>query len=162
MNATAEITALPAKAARMLAVEILLADPEALGGGPRRRRPRKLPLPAAREAEDAMSGQDAAARLARLEAWVEVVMRTLATLGMEGLLTELDEARGADYSDMYLPPVETPARRATPVPSPARDDPGRCTGRARRPAPDLWCRAWPFPARAVAPWRRSRACPAPP
>jgi hypothetical protein len=31
MNATAEITALPAKAARMLAVEILLADPEALG-----------------------------------------------------------------------------------------------------------------------------------
>jgi hypothetical protein len=31
MNATAEITALPARAARMLAVEILLADPEALG-----------------------------------------------------------------------------------------------------------------------------------
>lgn len=31
MNATAEISALPAKAARMLAVEILLADPEALG-----------------------------------------------------------------------------------------------------------------------------------
>jgi hypothetical protein len=31
MNATAEITALPAKAARMLAVEILLADPEELG-----------------------------------------------------------------------------------------------------------------------------------
>ena len=31
MNAAAEISALPAKAARMLAVEILLADPEALG-----------------------------------------------------------------------------------------------------------------------------------
>jgi hypothetical protein len=31
MNAIAEITALPAQAARMLAVEILLADPEALG-----------------------------------------------------------------------------------------------------------------------------------
>ena len=31
MNATAEISALPAKAARMLAVEILLADPEELG-----------------------------------------------------------------------------------------------------------------------------------
>jgi hypothetical protein len=31
VNATAEISALPAKAARMLAVEILLADPEALG-----------------------------------------------------------------------------------------------------------------------------------
>lgn len=30
MNATAEISSLPAKAARMLAVEILLADPEAL------------------------------------------------------------------------------------------------------------------------------------
>jgi hypothetical protein len=30
VNATAEISALPAKAARMLAVEILLADPEAL------------------------------------------------------------------------------------------------------------------------------------
>jgi hypothetical protein len=31
MNAMTEISALPAKAARMLAVEILLADPEALG-----------------------------------------------------------------------------------------------------------------------------------
>lgn len=31
VNATAEISALPARAARMLAVEILLADPEALG-----------------------------------------------------------------------------------------------------------------------------------
>ena len=30
-DATALISALPAKAARMLAVEILLADPEALG-----------------------------------------------------------------------------------------------------------------------------------
>ncbi len=30
MNAEAEISALPAQAARMLAVEILLADPEAL------------------------------------------------------------------------------------------------------------------------------------
>jgi hypothetical protein len=30
VNATAEISALPAKAARMLAVEILLADPEEL------------------------------------------------------------------------------------------------------------------------------------
>ena len=31
MNATAEISALPVKAARLLAVEILLADPETLG-----------------------------------------------------------------------------------------------------------------------------------
>jgi hypothetical protein len=31
VSATAEISVLPAKAARMLAVEILLADPECLG-----------------------------------------------------------------------------------------------------------------------------------
>jgi hypothetical protein len=31
MSVTADIAALPAKAARMLAVEILLAEPEALG-----------------------------------------------------------------------------------------------------------------------------------
>jgi hypothetical protein len=31
VNAMAEISVLPAKAARMLAVEVLLADPEALG-----------------------------------------------------------------------------------------------------------------------------------
>ncbi len=31
MSATADIAALPAKAVRMLAVEILLAEPEALG-----------------------------------------------------------------------------------------------------------------------------------
>jgi hypothetical protein len=31
MNATAEISALPVRAARMLAVEILLAEPESLG-----------------------------------------------------------------------------------------------------------------------------------
>jgi hypothetical protein len=31
VNATAQISGLPAKAARMLAVEILLADPESLG-----------------------------------------------------------------------------------------------------------------------------------
>ena len=44
-----------------------------------------------------MSGEDIAARVTRLEAWVEVVMRTLATLGLEPLLIELDEARGAYY-----------------------------------------------------------------
>jgi hypothetical protein len=36
-------------------------------------------------------------RLGKLEAWVEVAMRTLATLGLEALLIELDEARGANY-----------------------------------------------------------------
>jgi hypothetical protein len=40
-------------------------------------------------------------RLGKLEAWVEVVMRTLATLGLEGLLVELDEARGVDYGPHY-------------------------------------------------------------
>jgi hypothetical protein len=40
-------------------------------------------------------------RLGKLEAWVEVVMRTLATLGLEGLLIELDGARGADYGADY-------------------------------------------------------------
>jgi hypothetical protein len=66
-----------------------------------------------------MSGEDTAARVARLEAWVEVVMRTLATLGLEGLLIELDEARGADYSNEYPPPaVEGP--RATGYPRTVR------------------------------------------
>jgi len=33
-------------------------------------------------------------RVDRLEAWVETVMRTLATIGLEDTLCELDEARG--------------------------------------------------------------------
>jgi hypothetical protein len=37
-------------------------------------------------------------RLDKLEAWVEVAMQTLASLGLESVLTELDEARGA-YCD---------------------------------------------------------------
>lgn len=41
-------------------------------------------------------------RLGKLEAWVEVVMRTLATLGLENLLIELDEARCADFEDAYF------------------------------------------------------------
>ena len=40
-------------------------------------------------------GKDLSERVANLEAWVEVVMVTLATLGLENLLIELDEARGA-------------------------------------------------------------------
>jgi hypothetical protein len=44
-----------------------------------------------------MSDEEMAARVARLEAWVEVIMRTLATLGLEALIIELDEARGAHY-----------------------------------------------------------------
>jgi hypothetical protein len=46
-----------------------------------------------------MSGKDTAERLTRLEAWVEVVMQTLAGLGLETLLIELDEARGADCDE---------------------------------------------------------------
>jgi hypothetical protein len=34
------------------------------------------------------------ARVAKLEAWVEMVMRTLASIGLGDVLTELDEARG--------------------------------------------------------------------
>ena len=40
-----------------------------------------------------------AARVARLEAWVEVIMRMLATLGLEALLIELDKARGEHYDE---------------------------------------------------------------
>jgi hypothetical protein len=35
-----------------------------------------------------MSDEEMAARVARLEAWVEVIMRMLATLGLEALLIE--------------------------------------------------------------------------
>jgi hypothetical protein len=35
-----------------------------------------------------------AARVERLEAWVEAVMRTLAGIGLENVLCDLDEARG--------------------------------------------------------------------
>jgi hypothetical protein len=37
-------------------------------------------------------------RLGKLEAWVEVVMVTLASLGLESVLIQLDEARG-EYDD---------------------------------------------------------------
>jgi hypothetical protein len=43
---------------------------------------------------DVMS-KDLSERVTNLEAWVEIVMRTLATLGLENLLIELDEARHA-------------------------------------------------------------------
>lgn len=39
--------------------------------------------------------EDLSERVTNLEAWIEVVMRTLATLGLENLLIELDEARRA-------------------------------------------------------------------
>ena len=38
--------------------------------------------------------EDLAARVERLEAWVEAVMRTLAGIGLESVLCDLDEARG--------------------------------------------------------------------
>ena len=55
MNAAAVIETLPRDAARMLAVEILLAKPESL----ERRRPRKLPVHfAGKNASGAVNGPD--------------------------------------------------------------------------------------------------------
>jgi hypothetical protein len=65
-------------------------------------------------------------RTAQLEAWVEVVMRTLATLGLEGLLCELDDARGADYGDDCSAWTRT-GPRATGTPA-ARGPAGPCLG----------------------------------
>ena len=42
-----------------------------------------------------MSCDELSTRVARLEAWVDTIMRTLAGLGVETVLIELDEARGA-------------------------------------------------------------------
>jgi len=42
-----------------------------------------------------MTAADLEARVSRLEAWVETLMRTLAGLGLEAQLCELDGARGA-------------------------------------------------------------------
>lgn len=39
--------------------------------------------------------KDLSERVTNLEAWVEIVMRTLATCGLEDLLSKLDEARCA-------------------------------------------------------------------
>jgi hypothetical protein len=46
--------------------------------------------------------EDISRRVANLEAWVEVVMRTLATLGLENLLTELD-TRGSRATRLLMP-----------------------------------------------------------
>jgi hypothetical protein len=46
-----------------------------------------------------MSGDELPVRVARLEAWVETVMRMLAGLGVETILCELDEARGANEQE---------------------------------------------------------------
>ena len=40
------------------------------------------------------NSEDLTARVERLEAWVETAMRTLTGIGLEGILYELDEARG--------------------------------------------------------------------
>jgi hypothetical protein len=50
----------------------------------------------------AARGKNIEQRVAHLEAWVEAAMRALARLAsidLEALLTELDEARGVDYGD---------------------------------------------------------------
>ncbi len=46
--------------------------------------------------------EDVSGRVANLEAWVEIVMRTLATLGLEDLLTELDNARQPKYRSQTM------------------------------------------------------------
>lgn len=46
--------------------------------------------------------EDVPGRVANLEAWVEVVMRTLATLGLEDLLAELDNARQPGYKSQAM------------------------------------------------------------
>lgn len=48
---------------------------------------------------------DLEARVSRLEAWVEPLMRTLAGLGLETLLCELDEARGTPDEEAREGPV---------------------------------------------------------
>jgi hypothetical protein len=50
----------------------------------------------------AADGKNLSERVAHLEAWVEAAMQALGRLAsadLEALLTELDEARGMDYSD---------------------------------------------------------------
>lgn len=52
---------------------------------------------------------DLKARVAKLDAWVEVVMRTLACLGLENVLIELDEARAS--TNRGYPPTMSQGRR---------------------------------------------------
>jgi hypothetical protein len=46
-----------------------------------------------------MSRKTITERVTRLEAWVEAVMLVVSSIDVEALLTELDEARGADYGE---------------------------------------------------------------
>jgi hypothetical protein len=81
---------------RLLAVEVLLAEPEALQDDVLesclyilRDRLRGT------EGESWSEIVELSARVAKLEAWVEVVMRTLVGMQVEPVLIELDEARRA-------------------------------------------------------------------
>lgn len=50
----------------------------------------------------AAHGKDIEERVTQLEAWAEAAMRalsSLASIDLEALLTELDQARGVDYGD---------------------------------------------------------------
>jgi hypothetical protein len=57
--------------------------------------------------------EDLSARVANLEAWVEVVMQTLAGMQVEPILIELDEARRAydGEGESRVPPPTTPSVR---------------------------------------------------
>ena len=46
-----------------------------------------------------MSRRTITDRVTRREAWVEAVMLVVSSIDVEALLTELDEARGADYGE---------------------------------------------------------------
>jgi hypothetical protein len=59
-----------------------------------------------------MSCEDLGARVERLEAWAEAVMRTLAGIGLEDILCELDEARGAYDSETASSPRPGDSRAA--------------------------------------------------
>jgi hypothetical protein len=91
-TAEATIRHLPPRAARLVAVEVLLADPDALDDDVL-----ESCLYVPRETARLMTagGADLQERVSRLEAWVETLMRNLSGLALETVLCELDEARGA-------------------------------------------------------------------
>jgi hypothetical protein len=57
--------------------------------------------------------EELSARVAKLEAWVEAVMRTLAGMQVEPVLIELDEARRAydEEDESCAPPPTAPSAR---------------------------------------------------
>jgi len=74
----------------------MMMEPSASGPAVIRRQDnRQEERPSQARGDTGVTSKDLSERVANLEAWVEVVMMTLATLGLEDLLVELDEARRA-------------------------------------------------------------------